>query len=212
VEVLESYAAIRQQPADILAEQMCALILRGRQALIHTGMGPNAKLAALEQLFNEYAPPPPPHFPGTGEGGTGEATGRDTPARPASLFTDEAEAAAGEPVTIQVTSSIRVPAVHYPELLGHLTGERTAVRREGLLVTRSGRAVAEVTSAYLPGRLSPAARARLAAGMPLGRALAPCVRREPLPCRYGRTRGLLWVPGPGGEWPAAVASELVTAR
>jgi hypothetical protein len=190
---------------------MCDLIRRGRLLLNHPDMPVAARLTAIGALFDEHAPAP--RFPAPGEGRPGGmTTGRsDTPARPAgSLFTDWVTALTGEDVTAQVTSST-VPAGHYPELQPQLSGEHTATRREGLLVTGTGRPVARVSSVYLPGRMPPAAAGLLKAGIPLGRALAPAVRREPLPPAGGNSRGLLWIPGPAGEWPVAVATELLLA-
>lgn len=186
----ESYASIQRQSREALITSLCSLIRQARLILIHPDMQNDAKLTAVEHLLNEYAPPPSPS-------GTG-------------LFTDAAAAVTGEEVTIRIMASDPVPASNYPELLPGLSGEDTAIRREGMLVTTSGQPVAEVTSAYLPRRMPQTALALLRAGIPLGRALAPAVRREPLPSRDGRSRGLLWVPdGRAGEWPAAVASELL---
>lgn len=183
----ESYASIQQQSRETLITSLCGLIRQARLILIHPDMQNDAKLTAIEHLLNEHAPPP----------GT-------------SLFTDFAAAVTGEEITIRIMSSDPVPAGDYPELCPELSGEQAAVRREGMLVTASGQPVAEVASVYLPRRMPDAALALLRAGVPLGRALAPAVRRAPLPAGAGRSRGLLWVPGgPDREWPVAVASELL---
>jgi antitoxin (DNA-binding transcriptional repressor) of toxin-antitoxin stability system len=191
---------------------MCELIREGRWTLIHPDMGVAAKLAAIEELFNRYAPPPS-GFPGSGEGRAGGSTTGldDTPARHARspLFTDWAASVTGEKIRAWVTSVAEVPADSYPELQPQLSGEHTATRREGLLITESGRPVAEVTAVYLHGRMPDAATVRLRQGIPLGQSLAPDVRRQPLEPDGIRTRGLLLIPGPDGEWPVAVASELL---
>lgn len=211
--MFESYAGIRQQDRDTLADSMCDLIRRGRWLLIHPDMRLPEKLAEIDRLFTEYAPPPGAGFPGPGEDRAGAATAghSDILARPVrpGLFTDWAAAVTGEEITAWMTSISEVPADSYPELQPQLSGEHTATRREGLLITRSGQPVAEVSSVYLPGRLPAGAAGKLHDGVPLGRALAPRVRRQPLPGDAGRTRGLLWVPGPAGEWPAALAAELL---
>jgi chorismate-pyruvate lyase len=119
------------------------------------------------------------------------------------LFTSRAAAAAGEPLTAVIDSRTVADPARYPELCAD---GYTAFRRDGHLVTASGRPVAAVSSVYLPGRL-PADTARLLARtcVPLGTALEPYgVEREELAPDGPRTRGLLRLHGR----PVALAWEL----
>jgi hypothetical protein len=119
------------------------------------------------------------------------------------LFTSRASVAAGEPLTAVIESRAVADPARYPELCA---AGYTAFRRDGRLVTASGKPVAAVSSVYLPGLL-PAGTARLLArtATPLGLALEPYgVEREELSPDGPRTRGLLWLRGR----PVAMAWEL----
>jgi hypothetical protein len=199
-----SYARINSQTRDELAANFCALIREGRRILIHPDLQNDAKLIAIERLLDEHAPPP--GFPAPGEGRAGETAGSAGTHSPA-LFTDYAARVAGEDVNARIISCVQVSARIYPDLMPGLPGAGVAWRREGTLVTLSERPVAEIVSVYLPQRMPPSAELLLDAGVPLGRALAPGVRREELPPGNGCTRGRLWIPGPDGEWPVALAME-----
>jgi chorismate-pyruvate lyase len=119
------------------------------------------------------------------------------------LFTRQAEQAAGGPLTTRIDARTVADPADYPELAAD---GATALRRDGHLVTASGRPVAAVTSVFLPGRLpSTAVRLLARTATPLGAALEPYgVRREELSPEGPRTRGLLWLAGQ----PVALAWEL----
>jgi hypothetical protein len=125
------------------------------------------------------------------------------------MFTEGAAAAAGEGITAVIDAREPVRATDYPAL--EADGLTTAFRRTGHLVTASGRPVAAVESVYIPARVPPPVVRLLAmTAVPLGTALAPFrAWREELSPENGRTRGLLWLPGPWGDVPVALAWELI---
>lgn len=137
------------------------------------------------------------------------------------LFTDMARLVSGEEITARVTSRTgRSPLT--PDEHRHLEswrdGSAAGARREGELVTGSGRQVARVSSVYLTGRIpDPSVIMTLqCTDIPLGRALYGLeVRREPLESETMaegpyvlRSRGRLLLHGPDGL-PVALAEELV---
>ena len=66
------------------------------------------------------------------------------------LFSERAAAAAGEPLLAVIASRTVADGAAFPELQAD---GATVLRRDGRLVTASGRPVAAVTSVYLPGLL-----------------------------------------------------------
>lgn len=197
----ESYAQLRALPADVLADTMVHLLVQERRVLMHPDMGNLDKLIAIFELVNTMAPPPISPSGGNGPGETAPSVAH-SPGPSAALFTKRAQEAAGEPLTAEIARTV-VSAEDYPEL----ASGRLACRRDGHLVTASGRAIAAVTSVYVPSRLPVRICLALAGtNEPLGRVLAPLgARREELSAEVGRSRGLLWLPGDGSEPPAIVA-------
>ena len=58
-----SLARFRREPQTVLCQMLEQLIMDIRRTLIHPDMPNAAKLAHIEALVNEQAPPPPPEMP-----------------------------------------------------------------------------------------------------------------------------------------------------
>lgn len=210
--MLESCDRFYAQTPEALAGVLTGLIAGIRKILVHPDMRSDQKVIALFELVDTVAPPPLC-------GRTAEAENRAAGAmalsprastavtHPAALFTHRAAQEAGEPLRAVVGARTVAVARDYPELDA---GDATALRRDGHLVTASGRRVAAVSSVYLPGRMPPEAAWLLArTSVPLGLALEPYgVHRDELEPQGERTRGLLRLPVPGGDVPVALAWEL----
>lgn len=209
--MLESCDRFRTQTPDALADVLTRLITGIRRILVCPDMRGDQKIIALFKLVDETAPPPSGRT-AEEENRAGEATafppGAGTAVtRSPALFTHRAAQEAGEPLRAVVGARTVAVAGDYPELEA---GDATALRRDGHLVTASGRRVAAVSSVYLPGRMPPEAAWLLGhTSAPLGLVLEPYgVWREPLEADGERTRGLLRLPGAGGDVPVAIAWEL----
>jgi hypothetical protein len=212
--MFESCARFQTQTPEALADVLTGLVTGIRKILVHPDMRGDQKIIALFELVDDVAPPPSGRTAGREENrAAGEAeaqppgAGTDVTHSAAALFTHRAAQEAGEPLRAVVGARTVAVAADYPELQA---GDATALRRDGHLVTASGRRVAAVSSVYLPGRIPPEAAWLLAhTSTPLGLVLEPYgVWREPLEADGERTRGLLKLPGAGGDVPVAVAWEL----
>jgi hypothetical protein len=202
-----------------------------RLILVHPDLGNAAKLAAIGQAVDQFAPPPGPGNQ-TGNGIQAAATVVALLARNAGPATLLFEELAGEPVRIQLTGRVdrELSSAECFEL--HAAPGTTGHHRSGALRTAgSGQVVAEVTSLVLPWRLPSGTRRELGipapgepapppSDLPLGKALADLgVRREPLGARLVRdpidaggqlsveSAALMWL----GDVPVALAGERITA-
>jgi hypothetical protein len=209
--MLESCAHLQTLSAQEVKGVLTGLITGIRRILVHPDMRSDQKLIALFELVDATAPPPQCGRTAEGEnraaGAMALPPGASTAVtRPAALFTHRAAQEAGEPLRAVVGARTVAVARDYPELEA---GDCTALRRDGHLVTASGHRVAAVSSVYLPGRIPPEATWLLAhTSTPLGLALEPYgAWREPLEEDGERTRGLLRLPGAGGDVPVALAWE-----
>lgn len=208
--MLESCERFQTQTPDALADVLTGLITGIRRVLM-TEMTNAQKLTEVFALVDSAAPPPSPGWQAEGAGRPGEARllpPVSTAAMPPSpgLFTHHAAAEAGEPLRAVIAARTAVDASRYPEL----RARGFACKREGHLVTASGRRVAAVSSVYLRDRIPPEAAWLLArTSTPLGLVLEPYgAWRENLAPAGERTRGLLKLPAPGGDMPVAMAWEL----
>jgi hypothetical protein len=134
------------------------------------------------------------------------------------LFTEAAERWGREEIRSTITGredESPLTAAEHRGLEGWRDGRRTGSRREGDLVTVSGRRAARISAVYLPDRIGD--REVIAAlqrtDVPLGRALRPLgVRRRLLACRM-RASGPFAVEAAGclllGDMPVALALEQV---
>ena len=209
--MLESCASLRLLTPAAAAEALVTLITDIRRVLIDPEAGNAAKVTRVFALVDAAAPPPSPGWQAEGAGRPGEArllSPVSTAAMPPSpgLFTHHAAAEAGEPLRAVIAARTAVDASRYPEL----RARGFACKREGHLVTESGRRIAAVSSVYLRDRIPPEAAWLLArTSTPLGLVLEPYgVWREDLAPDGERTRGLLKLPAPGGDVPVAMAWEL----
>lgn len=137
------------------------------------------------------------------------------------LFTPLAERLSGQRITACIDErAFRFPDAGVRNLLGEVPRFWRAGYRTGRLVTSSGMEVAQITSVYLPARISSLACFLLeSTSVPLGRVLAPFgARREQLECppACGNEvlvmQARLWLPcpdDPGREVPAALATERI---
>jgi hypothetical protein len=208
--MLESCASLRLLTPDAAAEALVKLITDIRRVLM-AEMTNAAKLTEVFALVDAAAPPPPPGWQAEGAdrpGGARSPSHAGITAVPPSpgLFTHHAAAEAGEPLRAVIAARTACEAGDYPEL----RARGFACKREGHLVTASGRQVAAVSSVYLRDRIAPEAAWLLAhTSTPLGLALEPYgAWRENLEPDGERTRGLLKLPVPGGDVPVAMAWEL----
>jgi hypothetical protein len=219
---------------DALPDLITGMIRDIRLILVHPDLGNAAKLAAITEALDQFAPPPGPQANGT------EVTGLQAAASVVALLARNPgpatllfEQLAQEQIRIELTgradrllTSAECYELHAPPgTSGHY---RSGTLRTGA----TGLAVAEVTSLVLPWRLPPAAREALSipnlgeplpppSGVPFGKALAEFgLRREPLGARLVRdsittgghvsveSSALMWL----GEVPVALAGERVTAQ
>jgi hypothetical protein len=134
------------------------------------------------------------------------------------LFTEAAELWSGEPIRTEITARTgRSPltAVEHRDLESWRDGICAGYRREGVLMTASGRRAAQVSAVYLPGRIGDrdAISALQCTDVPLGTVLRPLgVRRRLLTCDL-RASGPYAVEASGclllGDRPVALAREQV---
>ncbi len=219
---------------DALPDLITGMIRDIRLILVHPDLGNAAKLAAIAEAVDQFAPPPGPQANGT------EVTGLQAAASVVALLARNAgpatllfEELAKEQIRIELTgradrllTSAECYELHAdPGTSGHY-------RCGALRTVSSGLVVAEVTSLVLPWRLPVSARHALGipgpgepapppSSLPLGKALAGLgVRREPLGARLVRdpittggqvsveSSALMWL----GDVPVALAGERVTAQ
>jgi hypothetical protein len=218
---------------DALPDLITGMIRDIRLILVHPDLGNAAKLAAITEAIDQFAPPPGPQVNGTHMAGLQAAASvvallARNP-RPATLLFEEL---AQEQIRIELTGRAErlLTSAECHEL--HAAPGTSGHYRSGALRTASGIVVAEVTSLVLPWRLPAPAREALGipslgqplpppSGVPFGKALAEFgVRREPLGARLVRdpittgghvsveSSALMWL----GEVPVALAGERVTAQ
>jgi hypothetical protein len=219
---------------DALPDLITGVIRDIRLILVHPDLGNAAKLAAITDAIDQFAPPPGPQVHGT------EVTGLQAAASvvallarnpgPATLLFEEL---AQEQIRIELTGRAERPLTSAECYELHAAPGTSGHYRSGALRTvTSGLVVAEVTSLVLPGRLPAPAREALGipslgeplpppSTVPFGKALAELgIRREPLGARLVRdpittgghvsveSSALMWL----GEVPVALAGERVTAQ
>jgi hypothetical protein len=205
-----------------------------RLILVHPDLGNAAKLAAITEAVDQFAPPPGPRANGT------QVTGLQAAASVVALLARSAgpatllfEELAHEQIRIEMTGRADrlLTSAECFEL--HAAPGTSGHYRSGALRTvASGLLVAEVTSLVLPWRLPAAVREALGipslgeplpppSSVPFGKALADFgVRREPLGARLVRdpitTGGQVSVESSALMWlddvPVALAGERVTAQ
>jgi hypothetical protein len=219
---------------DALPDLITGMIRDIRLILVHPDLGNAAKLAAITEALNQFAPPPGPQANGT------EVSGLQAAAAVVALLARNAgpatflfEELAKEQIRIELTgradrllTSAECFELHAPQ------GTSGHYRSGALRTVTTGLLVAEVTSLVLPWRLPPPARDALGipdlgeplpppSSVPFGKALAEFgIRREPLGARLVRdpittgghvsveSSALMWL----GEVPVALAGERVTAQ
>jgi hypothetical protein len=219
---------------DALPDLITGMIRDIRLILVHPDLGNAAKLAAITEAVDQFAPPPGPQASG------GELTGLQAAASivallarspgPATLLFEQL---AQEQIRIELTgrSDRLLTSAECHELRAD-PGTSGHYRSGTLRTATTGLLVAEVTSLVLPWRLPAAARDALGipnlgeplpppSTIPFGKALAEFgVLREPLGARLVRdpmttgghvsveSSALMWL----GEAPVALAGERVTAQ
>jgi hypothetical protein len=219
---------------DALPDLITGMIRDIRLILVHPDLGNAAKLAAITEAVDQFAPPPGPWANGA------EATGLQAAASivallarnpgPATLLFEQL---AQEQIRVELTARAErlLTSAECHELRTD-PGSSGHYRSGTLRMVTTGLVVAEVTSLVLPWRLPPAARDALGipnlgdplpppSTVPFGKALAEFgVLREPLGARLVRdpitsgghvsaeSSALMWL----GEVPVALAGERVTAQ
>jgi hypothetical protein len=219
---------------DALPDLITGMIRDIRLILVHPDLGNAAKLAAITEAIDQFAPPPGPQVSGA------HVTGLQAAAsvvallarnpRPATLLFEEL---AQEQIRIELTGRAErlLTSAECHELRA-APGTSGHYRSGALRTMAAGLLVAEVTSLVLPWRLPAPARDALGipnlgeplpppSRVPFGKALAEFgVRREPLGARLVRdpistgghvsveSSALMWL----GEVPVALAGERVTAQ
>jgi hypothetical protein len=227
----DSLAWLRAPEAEpALSDLLCGLIRDIRLILVHPDLGNAAKLGAITQTVDQFAPLPGPQASAASSAasvaallarGTGPAT---------ALF----EELAGEQVRIELTGRAGRTLTASECLELRVSPGTHGHQRTGTLRTvSSGLVAAEVASVVVPGRLPASALSALGipgpgdpvpppSAIPLGKVLAGLgVHREPLGARM--VRDSIYAPGSGVRvessarmWldgaPVALASERVTAE
>ncbi|HUN36122.1 MAG TPA: hypothetical protein VMU95_29340 [Trebonia sp.] len=219
---------------DALPDLITGMIRDIRLILVHPDLGNAAKLAAITEAVDQFAPPPGPQANGTQMTGLQAAASivalLARNAGPATLLFEEL---AHEQIRIEMTGRAdRLLTSAECHELRAAQGTSGHYRSGALRTVDSGLLVAEVTSLVLPWRLPEAAREALgipdlgeslppASTIPFGKALAEFgVRREPLGARLVRdsisTGGHVSVESSALMWlddvPVALAGERVTAQ
>jgi hypothetical protein len=219
---------------DALPDLITGMIRDIRLILVHPDLGNAAKLAAITEAVDQFAPPPGPQANGT------QVTGLQAAASVVALLARNAgpatllfEELAHEQIRIEMTGRADrlLTSAECFEL--HAAPGTSGHYRSGALRTASsGLLVAEVTSLVLPWRLPAPAREALGipslgeplpppSSVPFGKALAEFgLRREPLGARLVRdpvttgahvsveSSALMWL----DDVPVALAGERVTAQ
>lgn len=183
----------------VAPELLAGLITSIRATLMHGGLRLDQKLARVETLTNELAPPPGTGSPLVVAAMIGRCTGP---------VTRLLERLSGEEIRMELKEQDTRPlTAGEADLLAPGDG----LHRAGTLRTWSGMTVADVTSTVLLSRLSPATRDLLDTGVPLGKALGGLgLQRRSLSAQVNidgavESSALLTLTGV----PVAVATELV---